>query len=69
MIEVALDFEEWQRVLGVLATAPWSTANPLIMKIGDQLRARAEMEAAKRDAAAKRGNGVDEEAAQGGRPA
>jgi hypothetical protein len=68
MIEVSLDFEEWQRVLGVLATAPWSTANPLIMKIGDQLRARAEMEA-KREAAARRGNGVDEEAAQGGRPA
>jgi hypothetical protein len=35
---VRLDIEEWQRVLGVLAQAPWATANPLIMKIGDQLR-------------------------------
>jgi hypothetical protein len=35
---VRLDIEEWQRVLAVLAQAPWSTANPLIMKIGEQLR-------------------------------
>ena len=60
MIEVRLDFEEWQRVLGVLATAPWSTANPLIMKIGDQLRQGAEL-AARREEAARRGNGVDTE--------
>jgi hypothetical protein len=65
---VDMDLEEWQRVLGILAQAPWSTANPLIMKIGEQLRAVAET-AAKREEAARRGNGVDEEAAQGGRPA
>ena len=41
MIAVQLDLEEWQRVLAVLAQAPWSTANPLIMKIGEQLRASA----------------------------
>jgi hypothetical protein len=35
---VRLDLEEWQRVLGVLSQAPWATANPLIMKIGEQLR-------------------------------
>jgi hypothetical protein len=39
MIAVQLDLEEWQRVLAVLAQGPWSTANPLIMKIGEQLRA------------------------------
>lgn len=52
-----MDLEEWQRVLGILAQAPWSAANPLIMKIGDQLRAQAEM-AAKR-AAPVRPNGED----------
>lgn len=40
MIEVRLDPEEWQRVLAILAQAPWSTANPLIMKIGSQLQAQ-----------------------------
>ena len=51
---VHLDIEEWQRVLAVLSQAPWSTANPLIMKIGEQLRAQ--------DAAiAAKGNGVDAE--------
>jgi hypothetical protein len=42
---VRLDLEEWQRVLAVLAQAPWSTANPLIMKIGEQLRAHTEPKA------------------------
>lgn len=41
MIPVQLDMEEWQRVLAVLAQAPWSTVNPIIMKIGEQLRAQA----------------------------
>jgi hypothetical protein len=67
MIEVRLPIEQWQQVLAILSTAPWSQANPLIMALGEQLRAGAEM-AAKRDSAAKRGNGLDEEAAQGGRP-
>jgi hypothetical protein len=35
---VNLELEEWQRVLAVLAQAPWAQANPLIMKIGEQLR-------------------------------
>jgi hypothetical protein len=61
MVEVRLEGEEWQRVLGVLSQAPWATANPLIMKIGEQLRA-GEM-AAKRDEAARRGNGADAEVA------
>jgi hypothetical protein len=42
MIEVRLQIEQWQQVLAILATAPWSTANPLIMALGEQLRARTE---------------------------
>lgn len=38
MQTVSLDNEEWQRVLGIIAQAPWSVANPLLMKIGEQLR-------------------------------
>jgi hypothetical protein len=68
MIEVRLSLEQWQQVLAILSTAPWAQANPLIMELGNQLRAGAEM-AAKRDAAVTRGNGLDEEAARGGRSA
>jgi hypothetical protein len=56
MIEVRLPLEQWQQVLAILSTAPWATANPLIMELGNQLRARAE----ERAVAAKRGNGADE---------
>ena len=52
-----MDLEEWQRVLGILAQAPWSAANPLIMKIGEQLRQGAEL-SMKRDSAI-RPNGAD----------
>jgi hypothetical protein len=38
MSTVRLDDEEWQRVLTIIAGAPWNVANPLLMKIGDQLR-------------------------------
>jgi hypothetical protein len=38
MIQISLELEEWQRVLALLATGPWNVANPLLMKIGDQLR-------------------------------
>jgi hypothetical protein len=62
---VRLELEEWQRVLAILAQAPWATANPLIMKIGEQLR----MQEPAPEGVRPRGNGVDEEAAQGGRPA
>lgn len=62
MIPVQLDIEEWQRVLGVLAQAQWSVANPLIMKIGEQLRAHSEM-TAKREGAI-RPNGEDRPAPQ-----
>jgi hypothetical protein len=38
LTNVALDDNEWQQVLAILATAPWRDANPLLMKIGNQLR-------------------------------
>jgi hypothetical protein len=38
MPTVRLDEEEWQRVLSIIATAPWNVANNLLMKIGEQLR-------------------------------
>lgn len=41
MSEVRLDTQEWNQLLAVLAQAPWNVANPLIMKIGEQLRAQA----------------------------
>jgi hypothetical protein len=59
MIAVQLEMEEWQRLLAIVAQAPWATANPLIMAIGEQLRVRSESAAA----AAKHGNGGDPEAA------
>ena len=61
MIEVRLDAEEWNRVLAVLAQAPWNQVNGLIMSIGEQLRARSEM-AAKREGV--RPNGEDRPAPQ-----
>jgi hypothetical protein len=42
MIEVRLDMEEWQRVLAILAQAPWSSVNQIIMKVGQQLQAQAQ---------------------------
>jgi hypothetical protein len=41
MPAVQLDDEEWQRVINIIAAAPWNVANPLLMKIGDQLRRQA----------------------------
>jgi hypothetical protein len=38
MPTVQLDDEEWQRVMAIIAGAPWNVANPLLMKIGEQLR-------------------------------
>jgi hypothetical protein len=58
---VRLDLDEWQRVLGVLAQAPWATANPLIMKIGEQLR----MQEPPPEGVRSRGNGADAEVAPG----
>ena len=38
MSTVQLNDQEWQQVMAVLAQAPWNVANPLLMKIGEQLR-------------------------------
>jgi hypothetical protein len=38
--EVRLEAQEWNQLLQILAQAPWNVANPLIMKIGEQLRAQ-----------------------------
>lgn len=40
MIEVRLPLEQWQQTLAILSQAPWATANPLIMAIGDQVRSQ-----------------------------
>jgi hypothetical protein len=38
MSSVELSDQEWGQVMGLLSEAPWKVANPLLMKIGDQLR-------------------------------
>jgi hypothetical protein len=35
---VVLETEEWQQIMGLMAEAPWRIANPLLMKVGEQLR-------------------------------
>jgi hypothetical protein len=41
MSNVNLEDDEWQKVMGCIAQAPWNVANPLLMKIGEQLRRQA----------------------------
>jgi hypothetical protein len=38
MSSVELTEQEWQQVINMIATQPWSQANPLLMKIGQQLQ-------------------------------
>lgn len=40
---VELTTEEWQAVLAIVSTAPWRDANPLLLKMGEQLRSQAQM--------------------------
>ena len=56
MIAVQLEQQQWNAVLAVLAQAPWQTANPLIMQIGEQLR---QAQAAGQEPV-RRPNGADE---------
>jgi hypothetical protein len=35
---VDLDANEWQHVMAMISSAPWRDANPLLMKIGQQLQ-------------------------------
>ena len=37
---VDLSEAEWNAVMGMLSMGPWREANPLLMKIGEQLRAQ-----------------------------
>lgn len=55
MQTVKLEREEWSQVLAVLANGPWTVVNPLIMKMGEQLRQQAEAEAAALRAAGNSG--------------
>ena len=40
-MRIELEPEEWQRVLAILAQAPWSSVNQIIMKVGAQMQAQA----------------------------
>lgn len=35
---VDLTATEWQQVMAMISSAPWRDANPLLMKIGEQLQ-------------------------------
>lgn len=41
MLPVQLSVEDWNKVLAILAQAPWGQVNGLIMAIGEQLRGQA----------------------------
>lgn len=41
MAVVQLEDVEWQQVLGLMSLGPWREANPLLMKIGQQLQQQA----------------------------
>lgn len=37
-IAVYLSQQEWQQVMAMISMAPWRDANPVLMKIGEQVR-------------------------------
>jgi hypothetical protein len=39
---IELEDVEWQQVLSMISLGPWRDANPLLMKIGQQLRLQAQ---------------------------
>ena len=45
MPQVVLEIAEWNQVLAILAKQPWDVANPLLLKIGMQLRTQEAVEA------------------------
>lgn len=57
MAHVELTEQEWQQVIAMIAMAPWREANPLLMKIGQQLQTGAPPEV--RDKPAKVRNGKE----------
>jgi hypothetical protein len=50
---VDLEDREWQSIMQMLAQQPWHLANPLLMKIGEQLRLDAAAKARSRQAQAE----------------
>ena len=38
---VSLEDAEWQQVMAMISLSPWRDANPLLMKIGQQLQQQA----------------------------
>ena len=40
MPTVELDDNKWGQVMALISEAPWKVANPLLMEIGNQLRAQ-----------------------------
>jgi hypothetical protein len=40
MAIVELNDNQWGQVMSILADAPWKVANPLLMEMGNQLRAQ-----------------------------
>jgi hypothetical protein len=59
MPSVELDDTEWSHVMGIIATAPWRDANPLLMKIGAQLRGQQHPAAASKQPPTLDGNGKE----------
>ena len=41
MSAVELSDQEWGQLMSIISDAPWKVANPLLMKIGNQLREQA----------------------------
>jgi hypothetical protein len=60
---VELEDGEWQTVLAMMSLAPWRDANPLLMKIGNQLRVQ-QNPIVKQPGAAIRVDGNNKEASQ-----
>jgi hypothetical protein len=59
MSTVDLTDQEWGQIMNILAEAPWKVSNPLLMKIGNQLRAQAQPPTAETIDMARRFNSGD----------
>jgi len=64
MSTVDLTDQEWGQVMNILADAPWKISNPLLMKIGNQLRPQAAPANPADLELARRYNSGDKETAQ-----
>ena len=62
MSTVELTDNEWGQVMSIIGDAPWKTANPLLMKIGQQLQAQHLKPGP--EAAVQPGNGQEERHAE-----